>query len=721
MTRKQRAKDQNLRIHRNGWERPIPAWFSCLLISVVGLLAYSNTFESSFHFDDQTSVLHNAAIRNLSDFKSVFYYSPSRFLTYLTFALNYRLGGQAVLGYHVANLAMHLLASMMVWALARQVLRTPALKDSGSAGALSLLPLFAGLVFVAHPVQTQAVTYIVQRAASLATFFFLVSLYCYGEGRRRQVANSNAWATVGFYAGAFVAAIGAGFSKETAFSLPFAVVLYEVFFFKKPSKITWAVIGVFSSVVLLLPLYLISRNLVSATVLGAIPVKDYLLTQPRVWLTYLRLVIFPVDQNIDYDFTISRSLFDVSVLLSIAGLAAVAFAGARMFRFSRVLSFGVFWFMLTLLPESSILPLPDVIYEHRIYLPMVGLSLVAAFAIQRLTCKWGTSGVAALMIGIVAALGLTSYMRNKVWTDEVTLWQDVIKKSPGKARGYLNLGRAYDDLGMYNQAKVYYDMAQVRDPAYGDTYASRANMLVHQGSADEAIVECNRALGLISGLAPQTARIYFNRGTAYLMKNLLDSALADLSNAISYDPNLEQAYFNRAIAFARQSKFQNAVEDYSRSLVLEPGKSNALNNRGVILRDLGKLDEALADFKNALLFKPDFPEAYFNRAMTYGMKGDFDKGIEDYTSFIRLVPRGPEGYFGRGTMFFRKGEHQKAVSEFSRALEFNSSYGPAYAGRAKALSAVGEKAAAAADVKRAQALGSGIDKPNVSATKKSPN
>jgi tetratricopeptide (TPR) repeat protein len=705
MSKKHRAKIEQHHARAFGWDWAIPGWLSCLLICVAGMLVYSNTFQSSFHFDDQTSILHNVAIRNLSDLKTIFSFSPSRFVTYLSFGLNYTAGGVDVIGYHIANLAIHLLAALMVWLLARQVLRMSTMRQSGIAKAASLVPLLAGLIFVAHPVQTQAVTYIAQRAALLATLFYLLSLYLYGEGRRRQIANTSIGVIAGCYAAAFTAAVLGALSKETVLSLPFAVVLYEIFFFREARKTNWVIIGLASAVVLVIPLFLLSRGLISLTVTGALPAAQYLLTQPRVWLTYLRLLILPVNQNLDYDFALSRTLLDVSTLSSVAALAGIAFAGFKFFRTSRILSFSIFWFIITLLPESSFLPLPDVIYEHRLYLPMAGISLFVASALQHITHKWGTGGVAALVIGIVGALGLTAFERNKIWSNEVTLWQDVIKKSPGKARGYLNLGHAYDDLEMYKQAQAYYDMAQAIDPGYADTYASRANMLVHQGLADAAIAECNRALGLSSGFGLQLSRIYFNRGTAYLFKNLPDSAYADLCKALSYDPDLEQAYFNRAIVLARRSEFQKAIDDYSRSLALEPKKSNTFNNRGVLLRDLGRLDEALADFNNALRFNSNFPEAYFNRALTFGMKGEFDKGIEDYTSFIQLVPQAPEGYYGRGVMLLGKGEYGKALTEFSRALQINSSFGPAYAERAKAFSAMGDKAAAASDLKLAKAFG----------------
>ena len=181
-------------------------------------------------------------------------------------------------------------------------------------------------------------------------------------------------------------------------------------------------------VVVAIPLFLISKGIVASVIEGAIPRTEYMLTQPRVWLTYLGLFVLPVGQNLDYDFVISRSLFELSTLLSVAALALMAFVGFKLFRSRRALSFGIFWFLLTLLPESSILPLPDVIYEHRLYLPMVGLSVFSVLLIHELTKKWNSKALLALLLTVVGLLGWATFERMKVWADDITLWSDVVKK-----------------------------------------------------------------------------------------------------------------------------------------------------------------------------------------------------------------------------------------------------------------------------------------------------
>ncbi len=718
MTKKHHPKKEERQRNATGWQLEIPSWASWFAICALGIAAYSNTFLSSFHFDDKTSIVENPAIRDPSSLRDIFYYSATRFITYFSFALNYRLGGLDVLGYHLVNLVIHLAAALMVWLLARQVLRSPALGGTHSAKQSSILPLFAALIFVLHPVQTQAVTYVAQRAASLATLFYLLSLYLYGHARTSQFGDKGKTTTAGLFLGALVTGLLGVFSKETALTLPFAIILYEVLFYREEEKTRWGFIVAIVVAVAAIPLFLISKGIVASAVEGAIPRAEYMLTQPSVWLTYLGLFVLPVGQNLDYDFAISRSFFELPTLLSVAALVLIAFIGFKLFRTRRVLSFGIFWFFLTLLPESSILPLPDVIYEHRLYLPMVGLSVFSAFLIYELTKRWKPTAVLTLLVAIVGSLGLATYERNKVWLDEITLWSDVVKKSPKKARGYVNLGRAYSDRGQLTLANDILARAQAIDPSRVDVYGSRADVLVRQGQPDAAIEECNRLLAVGGGHTRQMARIYYYRGTTYLMKNRLDSALADFNTSISLDPNYPATYFSRGLLQSRLGDSQKAIEDYSRSLTLDSHYARALNNRGVIYKDRGQLDKALADFENAIRAQADFAQPYFNRGLVMSMRGQFDQAISDLSTFINLSPKNSEGYYNRGVVYNRMKQYDRAISDFNRALSFNPIFGPVFLDRARALLATRQFAAADADLKRARALGVQVDPELVNAVKK---
>jgi tetratricopeptide (TPR) repeat protein len=718
MSKKHRANPDRHDLHRSGWKLVIPVWLSCLIICSLGLLVYSNTFQSSFHFDDETSIVNNPAIRHLSDFRGIFGYSATRFVTYLSFALNYKIGGLEVAGYHVFNLLVHILSGLMVWLLVHQILRTPVMKDSSEATARSLLPLIAALLFIVHPLQTQSVTYIAQRAASTAALFYLLSVWFYGYARLGQISGAQLFVTSGRYAAAFLCGLVAVFSKETALTLPFAIVLYELSFFKAVRKIRWGFVGLVAAVFVTIPIILISRGMLELKVVGALPLSDYLFTQPGVWLTYFRLLVFPVGQNLDYDFPMAHSLFEPLTLIAITVIGLLIFLGYRLFGKHRVLSFGIFWFFLTLLPESSILPLPDVIFEHRLYLPMVGFCLFAVFVLCEFMKSTRLPAIVSVAGGLLCLLGYAAHTRNEVWRDDVSLWTDVTSKSPKKARGYLNLGRAYSDRGFFNLANDNFIRAQMIDPSNADVFGNRANILVQQGQLDGAISESNRALALGGGLNYQLARIYYSRGTAYLLKNQLDSALADFNRALLHDENHETAYFNRGIVFSRKGETKKALEDYTRCVALNPRNAKALNNRGIIYRDAGQLNEALGDFDKAIAAQHDFPAAYLNRGMVRGLKGQLDPAIEDFTSFINLSPKNFDGYYNRGVARLRKQQFEGAIADFSQAFVFNPSYGSAFIDRARAYIAIRQFAAAENDLKRAQSLGLRVDPALIVAAKK---
>ncbi len=718
MSRKHRAKTNRHDLRPSGWELVIPSWLSCLIICTVGVLVYSNTFQSSFHFDDETSIVNNLAIRDLSDWGAIFRYSSTRFVTYLSFALNYRVQGLAVAGYHVVNIAIHLINGLMVWLFIRQMVRTPLLKGTPLEASGSLLSLAGALVFLLHPLQTQSVTYIAQRSASLAALFYCAALWLYGEARALQIAGGSRLPTVLCFAGAAMAGMLGLFTKETALTLPFAIALYEFHFFNGRRRIKWGHVVAFTVFFVGIPAYLVIRGFVNLDVAGALPVLQYLLTQPSVWLTYLRLLVFPVGQNLDYDFPVSHSVFEPLTALGIVVIGLAGIAGYKLFRNHRILSFGIVWFFLTLLPESSILPLPDVIFEHRLYLPMLGFAIFAAFLVYELTTEWDRWGLYAMIAIVFGALGVATFTRNEVWKDDVSLWTDVVAKSPKKARGYLNLARAYSDRGLLNLASDNLQRAFLIDPTNADIFGNRASILIQQSRPDDAIAQCNRAMALGGGLRYQLARIYFSRGTAYLLKNSLDSALTDLSSALSLDPNHETAYFNRGLIYGRRGESQRALDDYSRCLTLNPSNAKALNNRGAIYRETGRLNEALADFDNAVDAQREFPAAYLNRGMVRNLKGQLDQAIEDFSYFISVSPKNFDGYYNRGATYLRKQEFVKAVSDFNRAFMFNPSYGPTFIDRARAYIALQQFAAAENDLKRAQSLGVRVDPSLIEAAKK---
>jgi len=536
-----------------------------ILIFCLGAVIYSNSLHNSFQLDDYRSIVDNLSIRNLGNLKAIFNFWPTRFLTYLSLALNYQFGGLGVLGYHLFNALLHIGCAISGYWLALLTFSTPAMKKTKIAGHAGLFAFFTGLLFLAHPIQTQAVTYIIQRAASLATFFYLVSLCFYSAFRQLREATGDKAGKAGiFYFSAFIAAAAAMFSKEMAVTLPLAVLFYEFCFFKAKKNINWKYVTPFFATLLIIPLTFIFTKSLNLRQLhletephpGILP-WHYFLTQLRVMVTYLRLLILPLNQNLDYDYAISKSIFELPVLLSLIILGGIVFIGVRIFKRQRLVSFCIFWFFLTLLPESSIIAIKDVIYEHRLYLPIFGFSLLLTVILFYLLGKRSLKPLVVALTLIVICFSFLAYDRNFIWKNEFTLWDDVISKSRHKVRPYMN------------------------------------------------------------------------RGTAYYLKYELDRAIADWDKATEIDPEYAESYLNRGVAYKEKGDFERAIREYNKAIQINPDLALAYNNRGNIYKEEKKYDEAISDYTKAIQIDPNLAMAYNNRAFVYFLKKQYDESWKD--------------------------------------------------------------------------------------------
>ena len=710
MNKTQKAVSARIWHDVQSWARSVPDWGSFLLISAVGVLVYSNTLGNSFHFDDESSITANAAIKDLSNLKAIWDFSPPRFVTYLTFALNFRFGGLSVLGYHILNILIHIAAALAVWQLTLRIFRAPALEGDKVSKRAPLLALGAALVFVAHPIQTQAVTYIAQRAASLSTLFYTLSLMFFLEARLAQIAGRNRRYVALMFSLAATAGLVAPFSKEIAFTLPAALFLVEFFFLRADHRVSWKFALAILTLFVLVVLLLLSKNLMSLVDSTAISRVHYLLTQPRVLLSYVGLLVVPIDQSLDHFFAVSTELLEIKTFFGILGVTSLVLVGVWLFSRKKVISFGIFWFLLTLLPESSVIPLKDLMFEHRLYLPMVGFSILSAYVLCLL---FGQKDALRYVIAVgcyAALLGSLAFARNSVWTDDLTLWSDVIRKSPMNPRAYHNRGRAYADRNMLSEALNDYGIAISLDPRFGPPHNNRASIYIKKQMLNEAIAECNEALRIGDVMRYQTARTYFNRATAYLMKNKIDSAFADFIQTVACDPTHEAAHFNLGILYSRRGEAKKAFESYTQCILLNPRNSQAFNSRGLIFKEEGQIDSALTDFNRAILAEPRFPRPYLNRGILLSEKGDFLKAIEDFSQVLVLSPNNFDGYYHRGVAQISRHEFERGIKDLDSALRVNPSFGPAYINRARAHIGLSQFEIAASDLKRAKSLGAPVDK-----------
>lgn len=553
-----------------------------LIICVIGFLIYSNTLNAPFVFDDDGNIVYNPAIRSLQSVydastvkepipPAVQHLLKTRVIGYLTFAANYKFHALNVIGYHIINLIIHIATALLVYMFVLYTFRTPffincnCTKDDIGIKYSMLIPLFSALIFISHPVQTQAVTYIVQRFTSLATMLIMLSLVCYAKFR---LYSPSIFIKAIIYTTSLTSAVVAMLTKEISFTLPIIIVLYELMFFNDILKKRILYIIPFLLTMLIIPYNIFTASgagidsgtlnkAISAMAEPTLTIPDYVFTQLTVLLTYIRLLLFPMNQSLDYDYPIYHSFFIQPVFLSFIVLFIFLILATALLYCSkkvkpeegsgfRLISFGIFWFFIALLPESSVLPLADVIFEHRIYFPSIGLivagtTLAITFE-QRL--RKGSLPAGKVIIPILAVtvftLSVAAYVRNGVWQDGVRLYKDTVRKSPLKARSHSSLGIFYKRQGRTAEAERELLIAIQLDPNLYTPHYSLGLLYGEQGRIEEAIRELSIAVRLGTNSSPA----HNNLGVAYVLQNRFKEAVREFQIAVNLDPNSSEALKN---------------------------------------------------------------------------------------------------------------------------------------------------------------------------------
>jgi Flp pilus assembly protein TadD len=634
-----------------------------ILIVVLCFLAYSNTFSVPFQLDDKDAIAENPIIKDFQYFTSPskakaltehfgYHTFRSRYIGYLTFALNYSIHGLDTTGYHIVNLVIHVCTSLLVYLLVHLTFKTPFLLTSKLRDYSRQIALFAALLFACHPVQTEAVTYIWQRVASLATMFYLLSLTAYikwrlihqnreprtvrhgaGQNLRRAQSSQDQDSekrqkhihikSVLWYLTSLVSAVLAMKTKQIAFTLPMMIFLYEVMFFQ--GKIGRRLLFLLPIVLtmLIIPLTLLDLEKPLGDVIGNVSEVsrdltrmsrlDYLFTQFRVIVTYLRLIVLPINQNLDYDYPVFHSFFTTEVFLSFLLLVTIFCSGIYLLyrsRYSsphmRIIAFGIFWFFITLAVESSFIPIKEIMFEYRVYLPSVGISFatstVVFMAIKRLSERSikAKKAVTGFLVVLIILLTGATFARNTVWKNEITMWEDVVSKSPDKGRAYIGLGNAYKSQGFFPRAIEQYNISLRLDP-YDLT-------------------------------------IYNNLGNAYFALGDFDMAIHYLQRALRFKSNFGEAHYNIANAYKFKGLLNKAIEHYQAAISLKPYDPDAHNNIGNTYQSLGLIDKAIEHYRVALQLKPDFAQAHYNLGIAYKFKGLIRKAEEHLRIAQKMNP-----------------------------------------------------------------------------------
>ena len=386
------------------------------------------------------------------------------------------------------------------------------------------------------------------------------------------------------------------------------------------------------------------------------------------------MFFFPFNQNVDPDFPLANGMTDISVIMSLFFLVLFLISGLFFYNKNKLLAFGIFWFYITLLPTSSIIPLIDTVAEHRVYLPYVGgVIFISVILNNYYFNSHNTFRRTANLIFIILSVLFFSFMtvqRNFIWKDEVSLWLDATKKSPWKPRPFNNLGEAYEKNGNYQKGVQALKKAVALSPDYDYAHNNLGTVYGKLNQFDLAIKEFKHVLKVNS----QFPTTHFNLGKSYEMIGRLDEAVQEYLLAIKQQYDFYQAYFNLANIYFAQEAYEKAINTYQEFLKYKPSNQAAYVELGKIYIKTGNPVQAFNYFSKAVELDSSYVPAKIAIGNIFMTKGDFDTAEETYQQILRIDPENFTAYNNLGLIYLHyKNKPSQAVYYFKKSLGINPS------------------------------------------------
>jgi protein O-mannosyl-transferase len=683
-----------------------------LVLAVAVCAVYGRTIESPFIFDDLPGIVKNPSIVRLwppiGDARQRGPLNPPplaptarRPLPNLTFALNYRLGGLDPRGYHLVNLALHVLTAAVLAAVVRRTLRLPYFGGGAWERAAGPVSLVVALVWALHPLDTEAVVYVTQRTELLVALFYLTTLWA----AIRYWTAGSAPARRGWLATALLASLSGMASKEVMASIPLVVLLYERTFLVdslRAVRRSWPLhVGLALGLVLLV--------LLSAGGVGGlsdarnhVPVVVWWMTQTKILLLYLKLALWPWPLAIHYAPAYLRTLnaawpwmFALLVLTAVA-LALVWRRPAARLTLAAI---------VMILAPTLVVPLPKMIAaERRMYLPLAGLvtlAIVGGYRFLASRCpSAGTRLAIAAAAALVLASGFVSTLRLQAYESRVTIWRDTVLHQPDDPMAHYNLGvaliearrpmeavpefeqtlrldpehtGALDNLGMvlndagrWQEAMRYFERALQIEPGDAVAHNDLGAALITLGRANDALPHLTQALTLQPD-APKS-KVHLNLGRALMELGRTHEAVAHLEQAVEGDPADADAHYSLGVGLANVGRLAEAIPQLEAALSTRPDDAEIHDALGSALLRSGRPEQAAGHYRRALALAPDYPEAHNNLGSALLALGRTDEAIEEFERALRLNPDHANARYNLASALLNADRPREAIGQFQHAL-----------------------------------------------------
>lgn len=589
-------------------------YLSVALIILFGFCAYGNSMKGQFLFDDDTLVTENIYLTNWSYFPDVFkkdigagagkQSNPYRPFQILTYMIDYSLWELDAKGYHLTNIAVHILTALCLFWLMSILF---------GDGLLSLL---TSLFFVVHPIHTQAVSYIAGRADGLAALFILISVILYIKQSRSH--------NIGLFLLMTLSYLLAILSRENSLILPLILLVYHYVFKTRIDYKGFAV------VVCLTIGYIIFRSVLFKHLMPDTPLHDTTFLQriPGFFVAltkYIQLIIWPMNLHMEYGdklFKITNPRAILGGVLFISLLFSVVRAGNK----NRLFLFALLWFLVTLVPSSNIYPINAYMAEHWLYLPSVGIFLIASRGMCVLYDKTNLRGFSIILC--IALLGFYSFLtfrQNAVyWREPEAFYQHTLKYAPDSFRANNNLGKLYHASGRTDEAIVLFKKAIEINPRDADSYNNLAAVSYEPGKNEQEII---RLFKKAVNHNPTHAKAYYNLGKLYGDIGDYEQAVPSLKKAIQLNPNYVEAYNKLGVVYGKTGKREEAIELIKKALAINPSYGEGYRSLGSLYNDMGMKEESIASLKKAVMIDPNDAVAHTNLAIAYYYTGEYESAL----------------------------------------------------------------------------------------------
>lgn len=695
--------------HKALWNWIIPPTFLAMLTFFI----YYPSLSYPFQFDDYANIVKFFNIR-YNTFSSLFFQN-TRWISYWLNSLYYAYAKYESFIYRLGNITAHIATGVILFFIFYTACRNIKNNAFLSKYSLPIAYLTSGL-FLLHPVQSQTVSYVIQgQLEGLACLFIVSMIFCF----MTLASTPKGWKRAFLIGMLYLIAISACCTKEIAIISPALVLLFDWFFIAQGSTSSlkkraylhvglWIVVfGIY--IYMLKPAFFASvfglsinmhnniGNVLTENTHERITALHYCISEFKVILHYISIFFWPFAISVDYDWKMVRSFFSLDCIIPLILLLGAAYYTFRRLSKNKtdIISFGILWFFIAILPRSSIIPSSELLADYKTYIASIGILFIIAYllicACTRLTKKeFSQTQQIALWTLFLLPIGYTLYERNKVWRSTVEFWGNIVKNSPNKARGHNNYGVALCEKSKYKEAIPHFERAIALDNRYADPYNNIAIAHGTLGDIDKAIAALNKSINI----HPNQPEAYQNIASFYIQTKKFDLAEKMLHKAIKIRPHYGKAYFNLGRLYLEINEKEKAWEalkaactrgDFDNKLGFD-----AYNKASLALK---KYDDALFACNKLLAINPHDYETLFTIAHIHFAQQKYEQALEEYKELAQ-VQGDAKAFYQIGECYVQLKKYPEALDYFKKVISIHKGFTSAYFSAAECLNRMGKRAQA---------------------------